>query len=222
MEATAPAAALGLFACQIIKIVAMKVHLVIIVVCIPMLGLGCSDKSTTPDDKKASSKVEIDSLSKVMLQIFSVNGGDDYKFDSTCLCFYGSAAYDTTTLVELKKHEQTVTGVYYQMLPGYHRFISDYADENTKLLFFEGYSFTIDTTAWHSIVSQAKLVLQEKINKNAPKVTDGVTYGLLYNNQIQQGRTGTVILENFDRFLKDSILDKFVHARKPKIIYKTK
>jgi hypothetical protein len=198
----------------------MKIHLVMILVCIPLLWLGCSDKRTTSADKKGPSKVEIDSLSKEMLQIFSVNSGDEYKFDGACLCFYGSAAYDTTTLLQLKKHEQTVTGVYYQILPGYHRFISDYADRNTKLLFFEGYSFTIDTTVWQSIVSQAKLVLQEKINKNALKVTDGVTYGLLYNNQIQQGRTGTAILENFDRFLKDSVLDKFVHARKPKIIYK--
>jgi hypothetical protein len=81
----------------------MKVHLVMILVCTPLLWLGCSDKRTSAD-KKAPSKVEIDSLSKVMLQIFSINRGDDYKFDSTCLCFYGSAAYDLLFISLTKSH----------------------------------------------------------------------------------------------------------------------
>ena len=198
----------------------MQVHPVILLVCIHLLWLGCSDKSITPDDKKELSKVEIDSLSKAVLQKFSISG-DEYKNDSNCLSFYCCRSYDTTTLIQIKKHEQTLSGVYYQILPTYHRFITDYADRNTKLLFFEGFSFTIDSTEWQSMVNQAKLVLQEKINMNVPKVTDGNTYGLLYNHQIQQGRSGAgdVIFDKFDRFLKDSFLDKFKQARKP-IIHK--
>jgi hypothetical protein len=117
-----------------------------------------------------------------------------------------------------------VSGVYYQILPTYHRFITDYAGGNTKLLFFEGYSFTIDSTEWQAIVNQAKLVLQERINMNAPKVTDATTYGLLYNHQIQHGRSGAgdVIFDKFDRFLKDSFLGKFIQARKPIMYKKTK
>lgn len=201
----------------------MQVHPVILLVSINLLWLGCSDKSTTPDDKKGLSKVEIDSLSKAVLQKFAISS-DEYKNDSNCLSFYCCRNYDTTTLIQIKKHEQTVSGVYYQILPTYHRFITDYADRNTKLLFFEGFSFTIDSTEWQSIVNQAKLVLQEKINMDVPKVTDATTYGLLYNHQIQQGRSGAgdVIFDKFDRFLMDSFLDKFIQARKPIIFKKTK
>jgi hypothetical protein len=201
----------------------MQVRPVILLVCIHLLWLGCSDKGITPDDKKGLSKVEIDSLSKAVLQKFLISG-DEYKNDSNCLSFYCCRNYDTTTLFQIKKHEQTISGVYYQILPTYHRFITDYADRNTKLLFFEGFSFTIDSTEWQSIVNQAKLVLQEKINMNAPKYTDATTYGLLYNHQIQQGRSGAgdVIFDKFDRFLKDSFLDKFIQARKPIMYKKTK
>jgi len=167
--------------------------------------------------------MEIDSLSKSVLQKFSISG-DEYVNDSNCLSFYCCRNYDTTTLIQIKKHEQTMFGVYYQILPTYHRFMNDYADRNTKLLFFEGLSFTIDSLEWQSIIYHAKLVLQEKINMNAPKVTDATTYGLLYNHQILQGRTGAgdVIFDNFDRFLKDSFLDKFKQARKPIIQKMTK
>ena len=199
----------------------MQAHLVLLLVCIHLLCLGCSDKSTTSDDKKELSKVEIDSLSKAILQKFSISG-DEYKNDSNCLSFYCCRNYDTTTLIQIKKHEQTLSGVYYQILPIYHRFITDYADRNKRLLFFEGFSFTIDSTEWQSIVNQAKLVLQEKVNMDVPKVTDATTYGLLYNYQIQQGGSGAgnVIFDKFDRFLNDSFLDKFKRVRKP-IMYKT-
>jgi hypothetical protein len=201
----------------------MQDHPVILLVCIHLLWLGCSDKRTTSVDNKGFSKVEIDSLSKVVLQKFSING-DEYKNDSNCLSFYCCRNYDTTTLIQIKKHEQILSGVFYQILPTYHRFITDYADRNTRLLFFEGYSFIIDSTEWQSIVNQAKLVLQEEINMNVPKVTDATTYGLLYNYQIQQGRSGAgdVIFDKFDRFLKDFIVDKFIQARKPISYKKTK
>ena len=201
----------------------MQVSPVILLICIHLLWQGCSDKSTAPDDKKGLSKVEIDSLSKAVLQKFSISG-DEYKNDSNCLSFYCCRNYDTTTLIQIKKQGQTLSGVFYQILPTYHRFITDYADRNTRLLYFEGFSFIIDSTEWQSIVKQAKLVLQEKIDMNVPKVTDATTYGLLYNHQIQQGRSGAgdVIFDRFDRFLKDSFLDKFKQARKPIIHMKDK
>lgn len=62
----------------------MQDHPVILLVCIHLLWLGCSDKRTASVDNKGLSKVEIDSLSKVVLQKFSING-DEYKNDSNCL-----------------------------------------------------------------------------------------------------------------------------------------
>jgi hypothetical protein len=100
-----------------------------------------------------------------------------------------------------------ISCVYYQILPGYHRFRTDYADKTAKLIFFEGCSFTIDSTEWYSIISQAKLILHEKIQVNAhQKMTDGVAYALLYSSQIQRGSTGDVVFEGFDLFLKSNIL----------------
>jgi hypothetical protein len=56
----------------------MLVHPVIFLVCIYLLWLGCSDKSTTPDGKKGLSKVEIDSLSKASKIGFT--GKNKYEF----------------------------------------------------------------------------------------------------------------------------------------------
>jgi hypothetical protein len=116
-----------------------------------------------------------------------------------------------------------IYGVFYEILPTYHRYPKDFADQKSNLLFFEGYSFIIDPAIWKAIQEQAQIVLDAKdsLNENH-HYTDESTYSLYYNMQSSHGRSSNGIrYEKFDKFLKGSFLEKFMKARKP-IMHKTK
>jgi hypothetical protein len=114
-------------------------------------------------------------------------------------------------------------GVYYEILPEYHRFVTDYADTGSKLIFFQGTSFIVDSATWESVTDQAKLILHEKdsLKKNL-KYTDGATYALYYNGQSRHGNSNNEApYEKFHMFLKGNFLEKYKQLRKP-IMYKSK
>jgi hypothetical protein len=164
-----------------------------------------------------------DSFSKLMIQTFALPYFENMKFDSGSLVFYCSRALDTSSLIEVKKQKNMIRGVYYEILPEYHRFVTDYADTSSKVIFFEGYSFTIDTATWTSVTDQAKVILQERegLGKNE-KYTDGATYALYYAGQSRHGNSNNEApFEKFDKFLKSRFLEKYKQLRKP-IMHKSK
>lgn len=157
------------------------------------------------------------------MQSFSLPYSENIGSDSGLLIFYCSRAYDTSSLIEIKRKKNLIRGVNYEILQEYHRFITDYADTSSKLIFFEGYSFIIDSAAWKSVVDQAKVILQERkgVNKNL-KYTDGGTYALYYNGQSRHGNSNDeATFEKFDTLLKEQFLEKYKQLRKP-IMYKVK
>ena len=164
-----------------------------------------------------------DSISKLIMQTFELPYSENMNFDNISLVFYCSRAYDTSSLIEIKQQKNLIRGVYYEILPEYHRFVTDYADTSSKLIFFEGYSFVVDTTAWKSVTTLAKAVLQEKegLNKNL-KYTDGATYALYYDGQSRHGNSNNeASFVKFDKFLKGQFLERYKQLRKP-IMYKAK
>jgi len=158
-----------------------------------------------------------------MLQTFGLPYSESMDFDTNSLMFYCSRAYDTSSLIEIRRQDKLVRGVYYEILPEYHRFATDYADTRSKLIFFEGYSFEIDTATWKSVVDQARAVLQQKEGAiKHLKYTDGATYALYYDGKSKHGNSNNdTAFENFDRFLKVQFLQKYMQLRRP-IMHKDK
>ena len=183
----------------------------------------CDHKEDTLNAKTTANAADKDSLSKQVLQTFGLPYSEEMNFDSNSLAFYCSRAYDTSSLIEIKRQGNLVRGVYYEILPEYHRFMTDYADTSSKLIFFEGYSFKIDTATWKSVVDQARVVLQQKEGpgKNL-KYTDGATYALYYDGQSKHGNSNDeASFEKFDRYLKGQFLEKYMKLRRP-IMHKDK
>ena len=120
-------------------------------------------------------------------------------------------------MVHLQKRGSSVHGVFYETLPTYHRNANDYSDQGDSLLFFEGYSFSIDTGMWNSIREQAQIILQKGDSLySAERYVDGNIYALYHNLQFSKGNSKyEEVFEKFDSFLKDAFLEKFLQARKP-------
>lgn len=180
------------------------------------------------DKKKIVSKPSMvdlinDSVTKTVIKKFGLPYSDNLNLDSNSLLFYCVRSYDTTSLIYLQKHNKEIQGIFYIILPNYHRFVTDYADQKSNLLFFEGYSFIIDSVAWTTLKSHADLVLQHKGNPDIRRnYTDGSTYALYYNSQSRHGNSyDEAIYEGFDGSLKKMFLNDLIKLRKP-IMHKVK
>jgi hypothetical protein len=55
--------------------------------------------------------------------------------DSNSLVFYSLNNFDTSFLVHLQREGGYVSGIYYQVVPTYHRSVTDYANKENKLIF---------------------------------------------------------------------------------------
>jgi len=145
--------------------------------------------------------------------------------DSNNLIFYYCGLFDTTVLVHFQNNDTSINVVLYQILPNYHKEDDDYADKESELLFFEGYSFKIAVSKWSEIISLAKNKLL--ISKNQPPKHDPcfdcAFFFLNYDSVtlINNSNTHAAFREYF-KFLKDSVLDDFIKLRQPKFGNKNK
>src|SRR5690606_21911539 len=76
---------------------------------------------------------------------FSLPYNIPLKCDSNSLIFLKQVPFDTSYLVQMVSQGKNVRGVCYMVLPSYHRDLEDFYDKEHQLLFFDGFSFLLDT-----------------------------------------------------------------------------
>jgi hypothetical protein len=137
--------------------------------------------------------------------------------NENALFFCHQQVFDTSFLVHLQKENGTVHGVLYEVLPTYHRDVNTFAEEEEELLFFEGYSFKIDTAKWNSIKKMANaLLLQERDSgQNYKSCYDCPLYFVLHDSTtaINFG-VKPQLFKDFDKYMKDSLLKKYIERRR--------
>lgn len=188
-----------------------------------MLIATCGEQKEHSDEKSIVATQARDSVLETIIKKFSLPYCADSIVDERSLIFFCSRPFDTSSLIVLKKTHEMVNGVFYEILPTYHKYVNDFADSKANLLFFEGYSFIVDSLAWDLVKEQAQSILMGKdgLNKGQQYV-DGKSFALYYNFQNCKGNSSDeAVFERFDKFLKQSFLGKIIQARKP-IMYKIK
>lgn len=138
--------------------------------------------------------------------------------DENELLFLCSRVFDTSYLIHLRKERDRTIGTFYEILPTYHRNINDFADENDQLLFFEGYSFKIDSARWAKVAEIANKIVNKKVD-TVPKYTSCIecpSYYLMHNSKRAFRVDDNVNdFELFAKYLSDSLLSKYVSKWKP-------
>lgn len=183
-----------------------------------LLFAACDTKKTEAEGDltltSQTKKITVDSTIRKFCLSYPVN----MQLDSNSFIFYCTRTFDTSSLIHIQKYDFAVRGVFYQMLPSYHQFSSDFADKKNELLFFEGYSFEIDPEIWKMIEQRTNILLHATDSlKPYKEFVDGSKYAIYYNLQSRYGGPDQEILyEDFYTFLKKSCLDKFMQLRKPK------
>ncbi|MBN8878449.1 MAG: hypothetical protein J0I32_12975 [Sphingobacteriales bacterium] len=185
-----------------------------------LLCTGCAERSNNPQVSIIYNEERGDSLFYSVIKKFSLPYPDDFVLDSNALIFYGSRPFDTSFLIHLKNESQEIAGVYYEVIPTYHNDIDNFAVKANKILFFEGYSFILESSKWEEIKKQAERLLKDSAAFNISNACrDCEVYGLRYGSKSNVGNT--VKYKPYYKYLKEVLLDSLVVKRKP-IMYKEK
>lgn len=191
----------------------MKIVSVVIVL---LICISCKQQESKEKETELKS---IDSLPPVLMSTiekFAIPFNGSMP-DRNELFFCSSNTFDTSFLVHFKKLNDNIYGVLYEVLPAYHRDIEDFTDEKDQLLFFEGYSFRIDTIRWMNIIGKANELLKGKDRwKSNKSCFDCPLFFLAYDlkTTISYGQD-QALFEEFAQYLKDSLLCHYINKRQP-------
>ncbi|MBO9730870.1 MAG: hypothetical protein J7623_19680 [Chitinophaga sp.] len=139
------------------------------------------------------------------------NPADDIQpSDSNRLTFYYEKSFDTSLLLSFRKEKDKVSAVVYQVNQFYFPGLTDSHKGLERPLFFEGFSFNIDTTNWQNILKDAEAVLNyPSIPGKDYSVFDGPRYILAFNSQIKFN----------DNLTDDSLLSGYLSSLKHRFLY---
>ncbi|MBS1918615.1 MAG: hypothetical protein JST17_00010 [Bacteroidetes bacterium] len=184
---------------------------IVFILFMSFLQYSCKEESNNANRSIESQNT--DSSLNVLMKKFELSDPATFKSDSNSLVFYCTRSFDTSFLLHLKKEQDGINGIYYEVLPSYHNNVNDVIIGENHLLFFEGYNFTIDSSEWQIIKSKTVDLLNDTSFKNNPGCRDCIEYGLSYNLKSKTDN-GTKYAP-FYKFLKVLFLEKFIQERKP-------
>lgn len=184
-----------------------------------LMFLGCTHvdedkKSYNPKDHGISQSVYV--RDTIISKFYPVS--DRILLDSNSMIFSCVRTFDTSSLIHIQLYGGHFKVRYYEMLPAYHQNINDFSNENNELLFFEGYSFTIDSIIWKKVILKAEEVLQASVSSERLRYKDASYYALYSGTQQRKGDSNDEdLFEGFDAFLKALFLQRCINARKPEL-----
>jgi len=185
---------------------------------ISIIGGSCHDAQSEQEAQQSVTNRGIPPRLSSYIRKFSLPYDEHSGADSNTFFFYYSGHFDTSFLVHLHKEDTVVNGVLYEILSTYHRDDGDYADQQNKLLFFEGYSFKINSERWDDIINNArdKLLIERGTPLRNEACADCAFYFFAYAfNTRSSNSINRVSFEEYAKFLKDSLLHQFIIKRQP-------
>lgn len=190
----------------------MKIYLRYIIVLLFILSCrnekGQKDTQTIQNDKP----IEMDWF----IRKFGLPYDKNLIADSNTLILYKSKNFDTSFLIHLQRRDTVTYGVYYEILPEYHKSADHYLDQKTKLIYFEGYSFQIGDSSWRRIISTIppKIIINNTSQKNNEACFDCPHYFVAYN--FIRSSSNNINRKSFDEyvlFLKKYLLEQLKEKR---------
>ena len=175
--------------------------------------ISCRGKVHIPIEHQ----VALDSTFQLNLQKFGVMNSESLINDSNVLMLYGAKPFDTSFLIHLEGGTHVTTGTYYEILPSYHNNVNDFAIEENKLLYFDGYSFSLDSTKWEAIKTKTReLFASDEDSKERKACRDCSEYWVVFNSKIKKSNfQNSETYQSYYNFLKRLFLQNFILRRMP-------
>lgn len=191
-----------------------------------LLMASCTNTSReSQPEKSLTDSSNLGNFSSI-LNKFSLPHDKLVNCDSNSLIFFKLAPFDTSYLLQIDKQNYKIKGVCYIVLPSYHRDLEDFSDQNHQVLFFDGFSFALNVKEWEVLkkrTSSTILQMPDSLKSDSP-CFDCVSYSLFHNRQKRS--TGNRKLkegfENYDSFIRDTIINAFLKAKTSHDVFKGK
>lgn len=180
-----------------------------------IISLGCNNKGNRTENYK--DQKHRDSTFSFIMKKFSLPYHSTSILDSNSLVFYNTRTFDTSFLLYINQRDNEIDGVYYEILPNYHNNVNSFAIEKNQLLFFNGYSFTIDRYQW----SEVKLMANEILNNDSKFYINAGCRGCEEFALFFNYKSNKVNYENdskyrfFISYVRNLFLAEFVEQRQP-------
>jgi hypothetical protein len=196
----------------------MNYTLILISICSGLLLSACSSNHQNeqrPELQVSNPKTEI---FEFPIQRFSLPYDKYLNIDSNSFIYLKEAPLDTSYMVHIMVQDSKIKGVCYLVPPSYHRDLEDFSEQKHQLIFFDGFSFRLDSSQW--------ITLKKKIIETVYQMSDSIgsksscfdcpSYSIIYDNKKRGTGNSKFQMEFkvFDRFIQDSILNKFIDMRK--------
>ena len=179
---------------------------------IALLCCRCRDNSSIVVEKSVHQDRQYeDSTLDVAIKRFGLSNGDQgKKEDDNRLVFYCLASFDSSFLIQFNQEQNEIRGGYFVELPRFYN-VDDFAAQESYLMFFEGYSFAIDSTVWLDIKKKAEELLLDTSLKISPGCRGCAVYGLSYGakKKVDNGAK----LDSFFEYLKEKVLNEFTQKK---------
>jgi hypothetical protein len=157
-----------------------------------VLFVACDSKRENKDDVSGRTFYRL-------LETFTLPHDRSLYTDETSFIFIKNSSWDTSFVLTLKKYPTQIRAVYYQTIPDYHRTLTDYFDKD-HTLYFDGFSFDIDTTTWNAMVTESMKLRYSIDTLQSGACQDGTNYILSHASNLKYGFCGNK--EHIDDFRK--------------------
>ena len=175
---------------------------------------SCKNEKIKEDTQSVQNKepIEMDWF----IRKFSLPYDKSLIGDSNTLILYKSKYFDTSFLIHIQKRDTAIYGVYYEVLPEYHKSVDHYLDQKAKLIYFQGYSFQIEDSSWNRITSEISQSMRtnDTTRKNNEACADCAHYFLSYDfKESSSNNLNRASFDNYVLFLKEYLLNQLKMKR---------
>jgi hypothetical protein len=177
------------------------------------LFISCESKKNLPDSNSQLNHPYKDSSYNFILKRFGLMGSEFFQIDSNTLVFYCRRSFDSSFLIQIKNEPYRISGVYY--IDPYFSNVNDSLFTVNYYSFFEGCTFTLDSTKWNKLKTKASELLIDTSFANIGIGRDGREYGLRYNfkSNIDNG----LKYEAFNKLVENLFLVDIIQRKKAKM-----
>lgn len=148
---------------------------------------------------------------------FSIPYDKSLNCDSNNLIFLKESNFDTSYLLHISRQGSKLRGVYYMVLPQYHRDLEDYYDKEQELLFFEGFSFKLNNMQWEIIKKKTEETISKMIDSSRSGSTcfDCPSYSIFYNKKRRVSGNSKLQddFKSYDVFLRNNFINQILKER---------
>jgi hypothetical protein len=183
----------------------MRSYLIFVVV---LVMASCSNSSEKSNERSANEPgVGIADIKSTLSSYLLPD--QDSLTDENTFVFYKEQRWDTSFVLTLRRDTNMIVGVYHEVSP--YNMEAGYL---TDVGFFDGFTFTVDSTAWDKVINESRNLLDSINHVPYTGCVDCGRYILSYDGKFTVDGKSRSSLKAYEKFLRETLIYPVYRKRK--------